>query len=129
MTDQLNVLPIGRVVQWLQAGLAIDILNDPFELILELILEVADILKFWVKQAPEVLDHLGRLNELFKDKVSALKKDFVFILYSEQVNPHLGLVDYHLLINLRQKCQEFLISLGIDLMDLPQVAKLLESPN
>ena len=129
MSDQLNVLPIGRVVQWLQAGLAIDILNDPFELILELILEVADILKFWVKQAPEVLDHLGRLNELFKDKVSALKKDFVFILYSEQVNPHLGLVDYHLLINLRQKCQEFLICLGIDLMDLPQVAKLLESPN
>lgn len=49
------------MIQRLHTGLGIEILNDFFELLLELDLDVADSVKFWVKQAAEISDHLGRL--------------------------------------------------------------------
>ena len=66
VADKFNVLPFARVAHRLHAGLGIEILNDLFELLLELILDVADSVKFWVKQAPEISDNLGRLIELLK---------------------------------------------------------------
>ncbi len=50
------------------------------------------------------------------------------LLKSEQMPPYLGLVGLHLLLDLRLQSLELLIRLGIYLMDLPQVAKLLEAP-
>jgi hypothetical protein len=66
VTNKFDVFPFVRVVHRLHAGLGIEILNDLFELLLELILDVADSVKFWVKQAPEISDNLGRLIELLK---------------------------------------------------------------
>ena len=50
------------------------------------------------------------------------------LLKSEQVSPYLGLMSLHLLLDLCLESLELLIRLGIHLMDLSQVAKLLESP-
>jgi hypothetical protein len=50
------------------------------------------------------------------------------LLKSEQVPPYLGLMSLHLLLDLCLESLKILIRLGIHLMDLSQVAKLLESP-
>lgn len=50
------------------------------------------------------------------------------LLKPEQVPPYLRLMGLHLLLDLCLQSLELLVSLGIYLMDLPQVAKLLESP-
>ena len=91
VADQFNVLPFVRVVQRLHAGFGIKILNDLFELFLELILDVADSVKLWVKQAPEISDNLGGLIELLKHKVFfyALMQALCPLLESEQVPPYL----------------------------------------
>ena len=66
VTDKFDVPPFVRMVHRLHAGLGIKILNDLFELFLELILDVADSVKLWVKQAPEISDNLGRMIELLE---------------------------------------------------------------
>jgi hypothetical protein len=130
VTHKFDVLPFVRVVHRLHASLGIEILNDFFELFLELILDVADSVKLWVKQAPEISDNLGRMIKLLKHKVFfyALVQALCPLLKSEQVPPNLGLMGLHLLLDLCLQSLELLIRLGIHLMDLPQVAKLLESP-
>lgn len=50
------------------------------------------------------------------------------LLKSEQVPPYLSLMGLHLLLDLSLQSLELLVRLGIHLVDLPQVAKLLESP-
>lgn len=50
------------------------------------------------------------------------------LLESEQVPPYLGLVGLHLLLDLSLQSLELLVRLGIYLVDLPQVAELLEPP-
>jgi hypothetical protein len=130
VADKFDVLPFVRVVQRLDAGLCIEILNDLFELLPELILDVADSVKFWVKQAPEISDNLCGLIELLKHKVFfyALMQALCPLLESEQVPPYLSLMGLHLLLDLCLESLELLVRLGIYLMDLPQVAELLESP-
>ena len=50
------------------------------------------------------------------------------LLKSEQVPPYHSLMNLHLLLDLRLQILELIVRLGIYLMDLPQVAKLLEAP-
>lgn len=67
VADQFNVLPFVRMVQRLHAGFGIKILNDLFQLLFQLILDEADSVEFWVKQASEISNNLGRLIELLKN--------------------------------------------------------------
>ena len=50
------------------------------------------------------------------------------LLESEQVPPYLSLMGLHLLLDLSLQSLELLVRLGIYLVDLPQVAELLEPP-
>jgi hypothetical protein len=50
------------------------------------------------------------------------------LLKSKQVPPYLSCMGLHLLLDLCLQNLELLVCLGIYLMDLPQVAKLLETP-
>jgi len=61
VADKFDVLPLVGVVQRLHTGFGIEILNDLFKFFLELILDVADSVKFWVEQTPEISDNLSRL--------------------------------------------------------------------
>jgi hypothetical protein len=59
VTYNIDVFPIVRVVQRLHASFGIEIVNDHFELFLQLHLDVVDSALVRFEQAPEVPDHLS----------------------------------------------------------------------